>query len=333
MNDSYRDYVFSLNRDFKYENLNSALLNSLPDIKSQNFDYLFQALSSVELKLPNISNSVIDSLNDYMPTLGRQMDSILKAISDMQPVLEKQFVAYGREMSDYARTLSESLKISNEQLRQMGGILKNANLSEISADDANLSEIQFNGDNLIYSGIEYTPQDLEDELEKELAEYNSSTEKVKKITAIEKFDEAIKKYWLLLSIVGVLIWVCLNIPEKSENNDFWRDLFFNPLCYLFVKVPELPEKIKFWKDIFFNQNPKKSKRKMAVKGEPVFPVGEAIPLRSEPDSKAEIQERLNREVCLKITNKCRYWYKVEYTAQNGNIVTGWVSKRSVKFEN
>jgi hypothetical protein len=360
MKSSKRIIIFNLIKKPNpiYEYKMSSLINSLSSLKPQDFDQLFsadRAFSSFKLQLQNHINERNEFIKDYKSQLQKETKSLLekeiksllekeskslpeKEIEsllekEIESLLEKesksqrkkkinskyeslfdsikiQFTANNKLPSESMMRWFESFNLSEGKLNELKKAFNNIDVDiyERIIKRGGACDVLTNGENLIYSGVEYSPEDLQNELKKEITELNNSNEPVNKKTPKEKFDELNNKYWLIF-------------------------LIFNLLWFIYFSIPEIAEKNEFWASVFSNQNTESPQIEETEKDKPVFPVGEAIPLRSEHNSKGKIQERLSRESRLNIISDVPHWYKVEYTAQNGNITTGWVAKRSVKSEN
>lgn len=145
---------------------------------------------------------------------------------------------------------------------------------------------------VVYEGITYSAKDLQDEVKKEIKDSQKSKKPLR-----EKFEEIKKRYWVLILIFQ-----------------------------LFVFLPTTPQIVSFYKDAVDQvvEMHKEASRICFVTRDRAF-------FREEPLANAKIIKVLLYDTELEIVEDIPRWYKVKYTDSDGNETIGWISKISVEL--
>ncbi len=153
--------------------------------------------------------------------------------------------------------------------------------------------IEFGEESITFDGVEYTQEELTQEL-------NDQVDSAKKsdLTLREKCEQLQKKYWLLLTILKLLLF-----------------------------LPTLPETVKFYNNVIELIQDTASERSRIC-----FTIKERAILREEPNSKARRLLTLPYDTPLEIVEIIPRWYQVKYTNEAGEETIAWISKISVETE-
>lgn len=161
-----------------------------------------------------------------------------------------------------------------------------------------ISLLSFGEGTLIYDGQEYTIDELGTELDNEIA----IVEKHKTIP--EKFEDAKKKFWLIV----LIIYIVSVIPEVAEKVEWYTEKI-----QAAISILGLQEETSA--DVF------------------AYVIKDSAVLRESANSKSPQIIRLLYDTKLQVISDIPRWYEVEYIDDEGNSVIGWISKISVTTEN
>ncbi len=160
-----------------------------------------------------------------------------------------------------------------------------------------ISLLSFGEGTLIYDGQEYTIDELGTELDNEIA----IVEKHKTIP--EKFEDAKKKFWLIV----LIIYIVSVIPEVAEKVEWYTEKI-----QAAISILGLQEETSA--DVF------------------AYVIKDSAVLRESANSKSPQIIRLLYDTKLQVISDIPRWYEVEYIDDEGNSVIGWISKISVTTE-
>ena len=160
--------------------------------------------------------------------------------------------------------------------------------------DFDMSSVRFNGDCLVYDGIEYTQEELAVELEQEIYAYEQGNELKDRVVEFKS------KLWLLFLVIS-LIW---SLPEAQERAEWFAENV--------QKIVEMFEQNDVAVEVF------------------AYTISESVPLRDAPSGDGKILKRLPIETVLRVLSDKPRWFEIEYTADDDTVIIGWVSKRSVE---
>ena len=146
-------------------------------------------------------------------------------------------------------------------------------------------------DSLLYEGTEYSSEALSQEFSQQIESASS-----KKLSLREKLEQLKKKYWLLLLVLKLLLF-----------------------------LPAVPQTFEFYKDVY--------EQIVTIQQETstiAFTVRERSYLREDSDGNAAVIIVLKYDTALEILDDIPRWYQVKYTDENGEEIIGWISKISVE---
>lgn len=241
----------------------------------------------------------------------------LKTLSMYHSYLSNVSIPGKELLKDYTDSLSfyQSIELPNESVKQFVEALKFYNSPTITeqmkyiasafamkvdselieaASTVDLSEYQLDdNDSLLYDGVQYTPAELQCELEKQV-----EIAKKDKTSLRDKFEGLQKKLWLVLLIINLIIF-----------------------------LPDVPEKVEFYEKMV-SQAMEIAQEKSRI----CFTIKDRNYLREEPYSNAAGLLVLKYDTPLEILEDIPRWYQVKYTDENGIETIGWISKISVETE-
>jgi hypothetical protein len=249
---------------------------------------LQQSLNSIREPFSNIKQQIAD-LKQPFSNMKRQITELMQPFSDMS-----------RQVSEIMKPISTTMAMTDLSQHLLSVTRDMSTLKEWNRiiADFDWSSISVNNGSIIYSGIEYSPEDIEQELLTETAILKT----VRKKKSLKKlYEECKEKLWLVLFLLSLII----SIPEIFQGIEWFSDKFEN----VFVEFNQTEDAFEFI----------------------VYTVVESTPLRAEPNGKGKIEKRLRIETELRIISDIPRWYEVEYTLEDGTKIIGWVSKRSVEI--
>jgi hypothetical protein len=162
----------------------------------------------------------------------------------------------------------------------------------------NFDELEIQDGALAYDGCEYSIDDLEQELSEEL-------------TAIENGQPLRERFEKnnVLFIIGILIYLFLMFPQIDEALPWYGEKFNELQTYVQSLTSNLPQ------EVF------------------AFTIKDITYLRLEPNAKSGRLATIVHDTRLRIiSSETPRWLYVEYTDEQGNTLTGWVSKVSVEID-
>jgi hypothetical protein len=165
------------------------------------------------------------------------------------------------------------------------------------AQGFDISLLSYGEGTLIYDGQEYTIDELGKELDNEIA----IVEKHKTIP--EKFEDAKKKFWLIV----LIIYIVSVIPEVAEKVEWYTEKIQTAISILGLQ----------------------EEASAAVFA---YVIKDSAVLRESANSKSPQIIRLLYDTKLQVISDIPRWYEVEYIDDEGNSVIGWISKISVTTE-
>ena len=273
-----------------------------------NFD--FSALFRIQEELAQATNAMSGLLQSNITDTLKLYQSYLKNFSLSELNLSNQIKEIAKTISTYQSIAipTESLKYIAEALQfynspaivEQMKYITSALATEIdptlieAASAIDLSEFQLedNG-NLYYDGIQYSPEEVTAELEKQV-----KIVKAEKPALREKFEALKQKLWLVLLIINLLLL-----------------------------LPDIPEKVEFYNDMV-SQALDIAREKSQI----CFTIKEHAYLREEPNSHSVKILILKYDTPLEILEAVPRWYQVRYTDDDGLETIGWISKISVETE-
>jgi hypothetical protein len=166
------------------------------------------------------------------------------------------------------------------------------------AENFNFDELEIQDSAVVYDGREYSIDDLEQELGEEL-------------TAVENGQSLRERFEKnnALFITGILIYLVLMFPQIDEAMLWYGE-----------KLHELQAFVQS-----FTSNT--SQEVFA------FTIRDITYLRIEPNAKSSRLATIVYDTRLRVISpETPRWLYVEYTDEQGNTLTGWVSKVSVEMD-
>lgn len=189
------------------------------------------------------------------------------------------------------------------KLYQVPGIDSSINniLSQLSVLDPSLfeaakhfdlSEVEIDNEgDILYEGLKYSHEEIPNILDSQMGI-------VKKVTLKDRFEELCKRFWLLLIVLRLIMF----LPQLPETVEFYRDTVME-IQYILEEKSHI-----------------------------CFTIKERSILREEARSNSPYIIYLPYDTPLEIIDTIPRWYQVKYTDENGVEIIGWISKISVEME-
>ena len=196
------------------------------------------------------------------------------------------------------RFFTDSLHAAIEQYQaQISKIVRSisaTSLSSLALNAIDLSEVEMLPDMSIkYGNAVLSKEEVAQEFELQIKEL-----KQKPKSLYNKFEDVKKKFWLVLLIINLIMF----IPQIPETCGFYTDM------------------VAQTKALFFNET------------EFCRIIKEHAYLRETANSKSKIVCTLLYETELEVVSEIPRWLEVKYTDESGVEYIGWISKISVERE-
>lgn len=240
------------------------------------------SMKSVITQQFNQINGMNELLVGMPKNVFQQLDNLtIKSQLEQMNKIGKLFEAYN----------SPAIKMQLENLQAISQTTLSAISQSVTAFD--FSDIQFNDNgSLIYEGVEYSQEAIEEEVHLQLQEAESNPNSLK-----ESADKLKEKYWL----IGLIISLLLFLPKLPQTIDFYGDI----ITQVYQAINEV--------------NPV------------YYVIEERAYLREESNAKSKIVATLIYDTALEVLDTIPRWFYVKYIDDEGIEQIGWISKISVKM--
>lgn len=274
-------------------------------------DYDFSSLFKIQEAIAQAANRIsvvfssdtletIKLYKSYLDSISLPSEALLLQVSEYYDILSKyQSIELPIKTLNY---ISEALKLYNsptiiEQMKYITSVFAAKVDPDIIkvASSIDLSEYQLDdNDDLSYNGVQYTPEELQFELQKQV-----EIAKRDKISLREKYEGLKKKLWLVLLIINLILF-----------------------------LPDVPEKVAFYEKMV-SEAIEIAQEKSKI----CFTIKDRNCLKEAPNTNANKVLVLPYDTPLEILEDIPRWYQVKYTDENGLETIGWISKICVEKEN
>lgn len=249
---------------------------------------------STTLSQVSIAANSISIANTLQPIMRTMSDFALKI-----PKIEFQpLTSVAQQLSELYSPyfFTDSLQRMLEQYQcQIGEVIRSISatpLSSLAYNAIDFSEVEILSDMSIkYGETVLSKEEVAQEFELQIEEL-----KQKPRSLYDKFEDVKKKFWLVLLILNLIMF----IPQIPETCEFYTDM------------------VAQTKALFFNET------------ECCWIIKEQAYLREAANSKANIICTLSYDTELEVVSEIPRWLEVKYTDESGEEYTGWVSKISVE---
>lgn len=252
-------------------------------------DTISTTLSQVSIAANSIS--IANTLQPIMRTLS---DFALKI-----PKLEfEPLTSAAKQLSElyspyfFTDSLQKTLEQYQHQISEVICSISTPALSSLAYNAIDFSEVEILSDMSIkYGETVLSKEEVAQEFELQIEEL-----KQKPRSLYDKFEDVKKKFWLVLLILNLIMF----IPQIPETCEFYTDI------------------VAQTKALFLNET------------ELCWIIKEQAYLRETANSKANVICTLSYDTELEIVSEMPRWLEVKYTDKSGDEYTGWISKISVE---
>ena len=261
-------------------------------------------LSEVDVKSLLGEYSIDKQFEDLLSSYPSK--SIIQAIQNATPILSEVDVksllgeySIDKQLSDFhfSEFFSDSLKLTIEKSQtQINEIAKSLRdiLPILPFEAMDFSEIKMLSDMSIkYGDTVLSKEEVMKEFESQLEEL-----KQKPKALYDKFEEVKKKFWLVLLIISLIMF----IPQAIEASKFYTDIA--------VTIKAL----------------------LSNETQYCWVIKEKAYLRENANAKSKVVCKLLYDTKLEIISENPRWLEVKYTDEAGDEYIGWISKISVEKE-
>lgn len=273
-----------------------GILNSIPESVFRQAAYM-DRISRI------FTPAAITAQIEQYERMRQQLDAVMRLQSS--PAFESAYrhlEAVNQSMVfDSAEALLKSSKMleayENAALvAQMENVLNNIPTLDQAvfelAEEFDIADVDFSDDGDIFCGGErYKAEDLAAEV---AAQIDSA--KNEKVSVREKAEDLKKRFWLLILIVKLLLF----LPQTPEIVDYYS----NAVSEIQAVIGQAERICYTIRDISY--------------------------LREEADSSSRIIIHIPYDSTLEIIDDIPRWYRVKYAAVDGEEYLGWISKISVE---
>lgn len=272
------------------------LLNSITDP-------VFRQAAYIDRITRNFTPEAITAQIEQCESIRQQLDAVMRLQSS--PALESAYRHLEAVNQSMALDSAEALLKSSKMLEayenaalvaQMENVLNNIPTLDHAvfelAEEFDIADVDFSDDGDIFCGGErYKAEEL-------AAEVAAQIESVKdeKVSAREKAEDLKNRFWLLLLIVRLLLF----LPQTPEIVDYYS----NAVSEIQAMIGQSEQTCCTIREISY--------------------------LREEADSSSRIIIHIPYDSTLEIIDDIPRWYRVKYAAGDGEEYFGWISKISVE---
>ena len=192
----------------------------------------------------------------------------------------------------FTDSLQKTLEQYQHQISEVICSISTPALSSLAYNAIDFSEVEILSDMSIkYGETVLSKEEVAQEFELQIEEL-----KQKPRSLYDKFEDVKKKFWLVLLILNLIMF----IPQIPETCEFYTDI------------------VAQTKALFLNET------------ELCWIIKEQAYLRETANSKANVICTLSYDTELEIVSEMPRWLEVKYTDKSGDEYTGWISKISVE---
>ena len=272
------------------------LLNSITDP-------VFRQAAYMDRITRNFTPEAITAQIEQCESIRQQLDAVMRLQSS--PALESAYrhlEAVNQSMAlDSAEALLKTSKMleayeNTALVAQMENVLNNIPTLDQAvfelAEEFDIADVDFSDDGDIFCGGErYKAEDLAAEVAAQIDGVSNE-----KVPAREKAEDLKKRFWLLILIVKLLLF----LPQTPEIVDYYS----NAVSEIQAMIGQSEQTCCTIREISY--------------------------LREEADSSSRIIIHIPYDSTLEIIDDIPRWYQVKYAAGDGEEYFGWISKISVE---
>ena len=272
------------------------LLNSITDP-------VFRQAAYIDRITRNFTPEAITAQIEQCESIRQQLDAVMRLQSS--PALESAYrhlEAVNQSMAlDSAEALLKTSKMleayeNTALVAQMENVINNIPSLDPAvfelAEEFDIADVDFSDDgDIICGGERYKAEELASEVTAQI-----ESVKDEKVSAREKAEDLKNRFWLLLLIVRLLLF----LPQTPEIADYYS----NAVSEIQAMIGQSEHICYTIRDISY--------------------------LREEADSSSRIIIHIPYDSTLEIIDDIPRWYQVKYAAGDGEEYFGWISKISVE---
>lgn len=272
------------------------LLNSITDP-------VFRQAAYIDRITRNFTPEAITAQIEQCESIRQQLDAVMRLQSS--PALESAYrhlEAVNQSMAlDSAEALLKTSKMleayeNTALVAQMENVINNIPSLDPAVFDLaaefDIGSVDFSDDgDIICGGEQYKAEELASEVTAQI-----ESVKDEKVSAREKAEDLKNRFWLLLLIVRLLLF----LPQTPEIADYYS----NAVSEIQAMIGQSEQICYTIRDISY--------------------------LREEADSSSRIIIHIPYDSKLEIVDDIPRWYQVKYAAGDGEEYFGWISKISVE---